>query len=132
MGKYCNEALYAEVGENFDAIMSAKIASLDDNTQYVPMASLAESLMFHRNRPTIDCLPSVAPPAYSSVVPQAAITPVASSPNTAVQDGSANAASTFCPVVSDINDRISDLTNNTVVSTSQASNTVSTVKESEL
>ena len=137
MGKYCNEALYAEVGEkNFDAIMSAKIASLDDNTQYVPMASLSESLTFHRN---INSLP---PPAYSSVVSQAVALPVAPSPNIAAQDGSANAAPTYCPVVSDINDpisRVSDPISNAVVATSQAHDTephndviINTVQESEL
>jgi len=61
--------IYAEIGDkNYEAMLSAKMASLDDDfnfSPYVPMAAIPDALMLAAH------LPNVAPPAYSSVVPAA-------------------------------------------------------------
>lgn len=60
--------IYAEVGDKeFDAMFSAKIASMEDYSQYVPMASISGSLAcLHR---AAYPAPTIAPPTYSTVVP---------------------------------------------------------------
>ena len=67
INKYRASGIYAEVGDKeYEAMFSAKIASMEDYSQYVPMASISGSLAnLHRAAYS----PTIAPPTYSAIPP---------------------------------------------------------------